>query len=143
MDRKYFVLFISCIAFFCCIVSCKKNVVIPDPNCPLDSAHLLGKYKISKIKVLLTSSIEKDVTENFEGCVLDDTMQLLPATVYHNIDIGTAITCDNDYYGSWTFNDSIISLDHVQYPIVGFNCEEIVLRKDSSGYTFKFYYDRF
>lgn len=131
------------ILLFCYCCSCQKNDVINTSVCPLDSAHLPGKYKIESIKVLLPFGVENDVTQRFDLCALDDTMDLLIGKTYHNIDIGTAATCNNDYYGTWGINEAnVLSIDSAKYPIVGYNCTTIILSKDSSGFTFKFYYKR-
>jgi len=140
--RKY--LFqIICVLFLNCTFSCNKITISSNINCPLDSSHLLGKYKISSIKMLLPLGAETDVTNKFDSCALDDTMAILSGKIFHNIDKGTAISCNNDYFGTWNLSDSTrLSINSTNYTVVGFNCNTIVLAKDSAGFTFNFYYNK-
>ncbi|MES2430600.1 MAG: hypothetical protein V4556_06650 [Bacteroidota bacterium] len=137
---KYLMFIIGVGALF--FASCKKTTIAADPNCPLDSAHVIGKYKISSIKVKIVGA-ETDVTDRFDACAVDDTMNILPRNVYENIDKGTPSTCNNDYSGNWDLVDSTLWIDATEYKVVGFNCNSIALAKDSSGFKFKFYYNRY
>ena len=128
--------FVLLMSFF--FVSCKKDT--PAVLCTLSSTSIIGSYKTTALIYKQDANTsEVDIFPLYDSCKKDDLLTFVTGGTYTNTEGATSCSPANNSNGTWSLNDSTMTIDGSDevsvsdYSCFGFKMK---ITDDTSGETY-------
>jgi hypothetical protein len=149
--KRILILAVTILSF----ISCRKDKLLI-PECCLNTANLVGVYKIIDVKFQAGGSALNSVFNNptyFNQCRKDDILYLAQNGNFF-VDDKTNVCAprDNNYTGTWLFNGSTLNtmgnINNENFIVENFNCLSMDLKitlplpNTNTSYTYVYNLER-